>query len=655
MYAYKTKFSVRHRWLFGTLRFLTLFSLFILLINPKFTSETYSVEKPNLAVLVDNSASITALNQTSNVSKWVKNISEDEALNSKFTITTYAFGKDFKELDTLSFSEKQTNIHKALATTEELFKNAVSATILLSDGNQTFGNDYEFTSLRLSHPVYPVILGDSIQYVDLKIEQLNTNKYSFLKNEFPVEAILVYNGKSSVNSRFVIRQGNSILYSENISFSELNNTKTVALSLPSAQVGLQRYTATLEPLSEEKNKTNNTKIFGVEVIDQATKVLLVTSIKHPDVGALKKAIETNEQRQVTIVTPQEATTVLNEYQLVILYQPTRSATSLYAEIEKLKKNTLTITGLQTDWNFLNSIQNQFKKEQSNVNEDIIGSLNLNYGSYALEDIGFLNFPPLQSVLGDLSINAPHEVLLYQNINGFSTGNPLFASMEVNGVRSAIFDGEGIWKWRAHCFLENESFEDFDEFLGRMIQYLASNKSRTRLEVNHETFYYNNLPALVSAQYFDKSYVFDNRAQLEITVIHSETKESRVYPLLLKNNFYEVDVSSLPEGDYAFTVSVKGEAVSRSGNFTVLDFQVEQQFLNANVTKLGRVATNTGGEFYFPANFEALKESLLTNDSFVATERSQKKVVPLIDWKYLLLLVVLFLSAEWLIRKYNGLV
>lgn len=655
MYGYKSKHSLLHRWLFGTLRFFTLFTLFLLLINPKFKSETFIVEKPSLPVLIDKSASITALKQEGVVSQWVENLRSDEALNDKFDVQFYGFGKDISELDTLEFSDKQTNIHKALSISNDLYKNTIAPTILLSDGNQTFGNDYEFTSLGLSQPVYTVILGDSTQYVDVKIEQLNTNKYSFLKNEFPVEAILVYNGKSEVNSRFVIRQEGSILYSENITFSEVSNTKTVALSLPSTKVGLQRYTAIIEPLSDEKNTTNNSKVFGVEVIDQATKVLLVSSIKHPDIGAIKKAIETNEQRQVTIVTPQEALALLNDYQLVILYQPNINAALIFAEIEKLKKNSFIVTGLQTDWNFLNNAQPFFSKEQYNASEDVLGSLNLNYGSYAVEDIGFLNFPPLQTKLGDISMKAPYEVLLDQNINGYSTGNPLFSSLEVNGVRTALLDGEGIWKWRANSYLESESFEDFDEFLGRMIQYLASNKSRTRLEVNHETFYYNNHPVLLSAQYFDKSYVFDNRAQLEITVVHSETKEQRSFPLLLKNNYYEVDVSTLTEGDYSFTVSVKGEAVSRSGNFTVLDFQVEQQFLNANVTKLHRVAVNTNGKTFFSDGFQALKESLLNNESFVATQRSQKKVVPLIDWKYLLMLVVLFLSAEWLIRKYNGLV
>ena len=108
MYAYKTKYSIGHRWLFGALRFFTLFALFLLLINPKFKSETFIIEKPNLTVLVDNSASIKVLNQDIAASEWVENLKEDKSLSDKFDVSFYAFGKDIAELDTLSFSETQT-------------------------------------------------------------------------------------------------------------------------------------------------------------------------------------------------------------------------------------------------------------------------------------------------------------------------------------------------------------------------------------------------------------------------------------------------------------------------------------------------------------------------------------------------------------------
>ena len=150
-------------------------------------------------------------------------------------------------------------------------------------------------------------------------------------------------------------------------------------------------------------------------------------------------------------------------------------------------------------------------------------------------------------------------------------------------------------------------------------------------------------------------MFDNRAQLEITVKNTETNEVTVFPMLLRSNFYEVDISALSEGTYNFTVSVVGEGIARSGDFTILEFNVEQQFLNPNITKLRRVAAQTGGRAFFLDNAQNLVEDLLNEEAFKAIEKSQQKIVPLIDWKYLLALIVFLLSAEWFIRKYNGLI
>ncbi|MEM0516781.1 vWA domain-containing protein [Aequorivita flava] len=655
MYGYKSKQTGSLRWIFGILRFITLFSILLLIINPKFKSETYTIEKPKLPVLIDNSASVRELGQTENVSELLQKFKENVDLNNKFDVSYYSFGNDFRESDSLSFDEKNTNIAKALSLTNRLFKNKTAPTIIVTDGNQTLGNDYEFSSASYKNAMYPVILGDSVKHTDLKIEQLNTNRYAFLKNQFPVEVILNYSGLKPVNSEFIVTQGAATVYRANVSFSENESSKTLNFTLAANAVGLQKYTAQLLPLAEEKNKTNNKKQFAVEVIDQATNVLVVSKITHPDLGALKKAVTSNERRTVAFKKPAEAVNSLNDYQLVILYQPDRGFASIFNEIEKTGKNTLIISGLSTDWYFLNGAQDHYNKEASNANEDIQAKLNSNYGTFAVEDIGFNDFPPLHTEFGALTISVPNEVMLEQTVNGITNGNPLLATMEINGKRDAIWDGEGFWRWRARSFLQTESFQSFDDFIGNLVQYLASNKRRNRLEVSSETFYYNNNPIKISAQYFDKNYVFDNRASLNISVKNTETEKQTVFPMLLRNNYYEVDLNSLSAGEYNYTVSVANEAVSSSGSFTILDFNVEQQFLNADVSKLRRMVQNTNGKAFFASEGDLLINALIENTNFQNIEKSEQKVVPLVDWKYLLALIVLALAAEWFIRKYNGLI
>ena len=601
MYGYKTKFSKSTKWIYGSLRFVTIFSVLLLLINPIFKTETFSLIKPKLPILIDNSESISELNQTVNVSDFITSLKSNKDLNKKFELSFYTFGNEFKINDSLTFNEKNTNISEALLLTNQLFKDEVAPTILITDGNQTLGNNYEFSSINFKNSIYPVVIGDSTKYLDLKIEQLNTNRYAFLKNNFPVEIILVYQGSKNITSQFEVKKGTTTVYKENIEFTKNDKTKILKFTLPASSVGFQKYTAQINPITEEKNTINNSKQFVVEVIDQSTNVLIVSDIVHPDIGAIKRAIESNEQRKVTIKKPFEALSIVNDHQLIILYQPNRSFTNIYSEINKLNKNTLVFTGQQTDWYFLNNIQDNYIKEVTNQSENVVGILNKNYGAFVINDIDFSDYRPLKTLFGPLEIVVPYDNLLGQSIDGFETETSLLATTELNGSRNAIFDGEGIWKWRAQSFIESKNYNEFDIFFGKVIQYLASNKRRSRLEVSYENFYYNNKSIHISAQYFDKNFVFNSNANLSILITDTDSKQSFEYPLLLNENYYEIDLSNLKAGEYVFKVSVNDEIIlTKNGAFTILDFNVEQQFLNPDVTKLSRLATNTKGKrlFYF---------------------------------------------------------
>ena len=229
------------------------------------------------------------------------------------------------------------------------------------------------------------------------------------------------------------------------------------------------------------------------------------------------------------------------------------------------------------------------------------------------------------------------------------------TFENAGRREALLIGENIWKWRAQSYLNNRSFQQFDNFIGKLIQYLASDKKRNRLSLNYESFYNGNADIKILAQFFNKNYEFDDRATLNITLKDIKTDTTTQLPFILKNNFYEVDLSGLAPSEYDFTVTANNREVTQSGRFKILDYNVEQQFLNANVTKLQQIATNSQGSSYFIANTDSLISNLVGDSRFATVQKSSKNVVPLIDFKYLLALIVLSLAMEWFLRKYNGLI
>ncbi|WP_431134230.1 VWA domain-containing protein [Psychroserpens mesophilus] len=654
-YIFKSKKTTKTYWFLAFLRFVSIYSVLLLLINPKFDKISFYDEKPNLIVAVDNSESITYLNQSENTSNVIKSIKQNEQLNENFNLKFYTFGKSVNQTDSLDFNDKQSNIADVFDRLSEVYNNSISPTLLITDGNQTYGYDYEFMTNRYQQAIFPVILGDTTTYTDIKIQQLNVNRYAYLKNKFPVEIIATYNGNTTVNSQLKITSGTTTVFSQPVSFSKNKTSQIVNLNLPANRVGVGSYKAEIIPLSNEKNTVNNVKNFAVEVIDQKTNVAIVSDLIHPDLGALKKAIESNEQRKAIILNSVEFLNQSEDFQLVIVYQPMNNFRALFKEIDRLKLNKIVVTGTKTNWSLLNQLQNNYSQQITNQTENFQPSLNQNYSTFIIDDLNFEAFPPLQSEFGETTFKVPFETLLFKTINGTQLEEPLLSTFEINDKREAILLGEDIWRWRAQSYLDEKSFNTFDNFIGKLVQYLSSKQRRSRLNVNYESFYNGNDNVKITAQYFNKNYEFDANENINITLKNKLTNDTKTYPFVLKNTNYQVDLSGLQAGDYSFTVKTSNGTISKSGELKILDYNVEQQFLNANVTKLENLAANSNGKAYFIGNTSSIIDDLLTDSRFATIQKSSKKIVPLIDWKYLLALIALSLAVEWFIRKYNGLI
>lgn len=646
-YFFKVKKPGKQTVILFALRALSVFFLLLLLINPQIKIEETENIKPKLSVLIDNSLSTSFFKEEQKTAELISQFKNANDLNKKFDVEYFVFGKVIKATDSLSFNDSHTNIYNAVKTVNDLNKNEIGAMVLVSDGNQTIGEDYEYVNSKQA--VYPVVIGDTIKYEDIKIVQLNVNKYSYINNKFPVEALVYYDGNQSINTEFSIFKGGKKIFSKPISLSSENNSVTITTSLNSKNEGVHFYTANIGKLTKEVNTRNNTKNFSVEVIDEQAKVLILTSILHPDLGAFKKAIESNKQRSVSIENITSFKGNLDDYQFVIAYQP-----NIYFKpfFNQRKSNFLLITGKKTDWSFLNSLELDFNKSYINQSEDYGASYNSNYLTFIQEDIGFNDFPPLKDKFGAITIKN-HQSLLFQKLQGFVTEEPIFATFEKGEQKFGLLFGEGIWKWRAASYRKENSFQEFDAFVNNVVQFLSSNKKRNRLDVKVDNLYLANQVIDVSALYLDNNFKFDPRASIQMTIVNEETKEQKIFPFSLVNNSYRVQVEGLASGDYSYRVSVEGQTVQKSGKFKVADFQIEQQFTNANIEKLQTLANSSKGKLFYSHQQNSLIDELIQNKKYYTIQKSIEKEEGIIQWQWLLFLIVGLLAIEWFLRKYYG--
>ncbi|MEP0479933.1 MAG: vWA domain-containing protein, partial [Nonlabens sp.] len=316
-YISNTKNTKKKPW-FALLRFLTVFCILLLFIAPRFDSKTYESLLPQLIVMVDDSKSVEYLGAKNAIKNDLDLLLENKDVKSKFDIQVFQFSENIKPLDSLGFNKGDSDLGKAITQPQELFKNRNKAIVVLTDGNQTTGNSYGYSKIDNKTSLYPIIYGDTTQYADLQITNINVNRYSYLDNEFPVEVFISYQGTENATRNFTINQGNKTLYKESFTFDALRRSAIASFNLTSTSVGTQSMVATIAPLSREKNTKNNYRSFAVEVIDQQTNVLILSDVMHPDIGDLKKAIESNQQRKVTIKNTSQPYD-LNEYNLVVMY------------------------------------------------------------------------------------------------------------------------------------------------------------------------------------------------------------------------------------------------------------------------------------------------------------------------------------------------
>ncbi len=650
-YLYKNKAKSKINLYLAFLRFISIFGLLLLLINPIFSSKTFEIVKTPLPIVVDNSSSILNLKANQKTLEIYKKLMSNPDLQEKFDVQSYSFDADFQSSENFDFKGKQTNIDKVAKNIKSINKNKTFPTVLITDGNQTSGNDYVY-SFDVNNKVYPVIVGDTTAFLDLKINQLNVNKYAFHKNKFPVEVFLQYSGNKSVTTNFKISQGNTILSSQNILFSPSKKSVILNVLLPANNVGLQIFKASILSKEKEKNIYNNTKNFAVQVIDQKTNVAIISDINHPDIGALKRAIETNVQRKVTILKPKNIKS-LQDFNILIFYQPTNTFKQVFETNKSAGINSFIITGTNTDFNFLNQQQSNLVFRMSNQKEDYLANYNAQFNLFALDNLGFEQFPPLQNTFGNITTKENVSVLLSSKIRNIETNAPLMAFAENQGKRTAFLLGENIWKWRLQSHVENKSYEKFDLFIDKTIQYLASNNSKKSLIVNHENFYNSGDALEITSQYFNKNYEFDEKARLTISVLNNKTKQSKKYDLLKTNNAFKVNLDGLAAGQYTFSVKELNSNSVYNGYFEILDFDIEKQFVNPDLQKLTQLSEQTKGKVHFPNQVESLVKILLSDENYKPIEKEIIKKTPLIDWKWMLILIAISLSAEWFMRKYNG--
>lgn len=636
-------------------RFTSITLITLLLLDVFIKNSTTEVEKPIIIIAQDNSSSIIANKDSSEIkNKYLPDLKKfTEALKEKYTVKLYQFDTESKPTETFDFKGKETDISKVFADIENNYTNSnVGAIVLASDGIYNKGKNPLHTQSKLNAPIYTIAFGDTIEQKDVWIQAINQNQIAYLGNSFPIEIIVNASGLKNKSVNLSISQNGLIIKNEKISIQSENFSKTLNYSIEATKTGLQKYTVTLSDVLEDKNKTNNVQSFFVDVIDNRDKILIVANAPHPDIAAIHESISATQTYEVDIVLINELTTSIKPYSLIILHQVNAIPPKILEELKTTKKSIFYI-GLNPPPTLLN-LSLPIANNKLNDAEAI---LNKDFSLFELSNElknSVNEWPAIKCNFGSFKLANGSYALMNQRIGVVNTETPLFVFNETNGVKTGSFFGDGLWRWKLRDFLDHESHQLFNELIHKTVQYLSTKADKSFFRVYTKKIIYENEPIDFTAELYNQSYELISES--DITLVLTNEKNNRYnFTFSKKQNNYQLTAGQFPSGEYTYEANAKvGDKVyKKTGNIIIKEIISEKINTLANHSLLYQLSKESGGKLVYKNELDQLQESILKNDSIKSISYLQKQITDLINLKWIFALIIALLTTEWYIRKQQG--
>ncbi len=660
----KAGFSPWLRRLLAFFRFAVVSLLALLLLAPLLERQSQYVEAPLILFFQDNSSSILLSGDTSfyydsylpELQSFMENMSDDHDAR------LYAFGEEVVPGDSIDFTHRMTNISEVFREVEARYSNRnIGSVIMASDGLYNRGINPLYMAARADYPVFTMALGDTVPRRDLILRRVHHNQISYLGNMFPVEIEVEALEAAGLSSRLTITRDGEELFSQTVQFTSRQHNETVSLLLEADEAGMQQYVASIQAVEDEVSLANNSKDFFVDVIDGRQQVLILSNSPHPDVGAIREALERNDHYEVDVSVYQEFGGQVEGYDLLIMHQlpsPQNPAAGIVEQALEANTSVLYVLGSQTDLSAFSRLGHgmEVQARTSDLNE----TLPLYNQSFALFSIpeptrSLLDqLPPLYSPFGNYSLPAGAHVLLYQKIGAVPTEQPLVAFSEIGERRSGLITGEGLWRWRLHSFLRQSDHKAFDELLSRIVSYLALQEDRSLFRVTTENLVYENEVLHFTAELYNPAYELINQPEVHLVITGEDGVE---YPYVMgrTSNAYRLDAGTFDPGTYSWEARVQSgsESHTSEGVIHVLSLDLEGLRTIADHRLLYQLAENSGAAMYYPGQWDELQEEIRMREDIRPRMYVQKEFMEIINLKPLFFAALLLLSLEWFIRKRSG--
>ena len=652
----------------GWMRFLSILGILFLLLSPLLRTFTTETEKPQIIIAKDISSSISSATdevELQQVNSSLESLKSN--LGEQFDFIEFEFGETMSFTETDSINTQSTNLSKPLEYISDAYEDQnLGAIVLVTDGIYNEGKNPIYADLQFTAPIYSVALGDTTKRTDLLVKNVLHNRIVYLNDKFLIEAdIQAYNsiGSKSTVNLFRVENGRQVkLDSKSFSIDKNNYFKSFQFELDANQTGNVKYVISVNKINNEISAANNSRNIYVEVLDARQKILILSDAPHPDVKAFKSIINSNKNYEVDVTYAGNALSSLRNYDIVILHNLPSSRNNISAtldEIKRLKKPTLFVVGGKTDVSQFNNNQNVLSISGGNQSmNNVTPVLNKTFSLFTMSDeltSKIESFVPLKAPFGEYALGDGAKILLSQRIGSVETQYPLLAYSDINNHKQAVLSGEGIWRWKLIEYLNTEQNISTKEIIAKSIQYISQKDDKRQFRAfTNKNNYKENESVLFDAQLYNENYELVNTPETKMTITNG-SGDKFDYTLSKTNNYYFLDAGRFPEGNYSYEAitTFNGKNLKSNGKFSIQSIIKEQYDLTAKHDILHQMSDKFGGQVIYPKDIATLNETIGNNASIKPIMYQKAETKPLLDWKWILGIILFLLALEWFIRRYFG--
>ena len=302
------------RWVLGTLRAALFAVLFLMVMQPALVLTSIVPQRNFLAVLVDDSRSMTIDDRdgTSRAAKALGLLDPEgdlvSTLDEGFAIRYFGFSATASRagaVNTLGFDGSRTRLGAALTQArDELQGVPLSAIVVVSDGGDNTEETIGEALLPLraaSVPVFTVGLGDESMEADVQVSRADVPRTSLAGSSMIVNVVVDARGYRGRSTRIIVEDMGRIVTTEEVTLPDDGQPLVAPVAMTLENPGARELVIRIPGQPDERVLENNELHAVVQVRDRTEKILYFEGEPRHEVAFMLRAVKDDENLQVVLL------------------------------------------------------------------------------------------------------------------------------------------------------------------------------------------------------------------------------------------------------------------------------------------------------------------------------------------------------------------